>query len=63
MLDLGRGRDDHRRVGMHPVPAESIRHRRDLVERELRRRKDDDVELVAGRGIAREKRRNLGRAD
>ena len=62
VLDLGRSRDEQG-VGVHLAPVEGARHRLHLEQRQLRRREHDDVELVAGRGIAAQKVLDLAPAD
>jgi hypothetical protein len=52
--DLGRGRHNHCRIGMHAAPVEGIGECRDLEQRQLGCGKNDDVELVARRRISRE---------
>ena len=43
---------------MDPAPVEGARHRLDLEQRQLRRAKDDEVELRVRRGVAAEKGRD-----
>ena len=48
---------------MHPAPVEGARDRLHLEQRQLRRAKDDDIELVIRRRVAGEKGLDLVAAD